>query len=102
MCDHFAVFVIPLNFICNLTLFLKNEFLPFDPWVRGGSADKIFVTMLLHFIISFILMQHDNVLKKFKFDPRVVVGVGSAFKIFSSMLLHFVITFYLICTMNMF
>ena len=47
-------FLISFNFICNLTMFLKNEFLPIDPIPRvaeeegGGSAGKLFATMLLH------------------------------------------------------
>ena len=43
----------------------------------GGSAGKLFATMLLHFVIPINYMQHDHVLKKLNFDlltpsPRVV------------------------------
>ena len=42
-------------------------------WVRGGSAGKIFATVLLHFLIpfnliNFAILQRDHVLKKLIFD----------------------------------
>ena len=46
-----AAFVIPFNLICNMTIFWKFWILTFwpHPWVRGGgSAGKIFATILLH------------------------------------------------------
>ena len=41
----------------------------------GGSAGKIFATMLLHFVIPFF-MQYDLVLKMLIFDPIPKVGAG--------------------------
>ena len=44
----------------------------------GGSAGKIFATMLLHFVIPFF-MQYDLVLKMLNFDlfdPIPMVGGG--------------------------
>ena len=62
----------------------------------GGSAGKMFATMLLLFVIPFnFIMQHNHVLKKLNFDlltpspgaGRGMVG-GSAYKMFATMLLH--------------
>ena len=42
----------------------------------GGSAGKIFATMLLHFVIPFNLMQHDHVnyFYCFKFNKNILTG----------------------------
>ena len=67
-------------------------------WVRGGSAGKIFATVLLHFLIpfnliNFAILQRDHVLKKLIFDLFTPSqgfgrGRGSAGKIIATMLLY--------------
>ena len=51
ICYHFAALVICLNLICIMVMFLKSCILTLRPPVLaggGGSAGKIFPTMLLH------------------------------------------------------
>ena len=83
---HCAAFVI-LYLICNRPCSEKVEFWPFDPiprvrrlWGGGGSAGKIFATILLHSWFSLIWYALWNVLKKLNFNllipsPKATQGV---------------------------
>ena len=99
ICYHVAAFVILFNLICNMTVFWKSQILTYWSHLQGdgegGSAGKIFATMLLHLWFSLIWYATWPCSEKVKFwliDPisRGVGGWGggSAGKIFATMLLH--------------
>ena len=68
----------------------------------GGSAGKIFATMLL--VAAFILFNLIcNMIMTFLAQPKGQgTGMGPVGKIFATMLLHFVIPFNLLCNMTIF
>ena len=58
------------NLMCNMTMFWKSWILTFwPPGSLGGSAGKIFTTMLLHFVIPFNLICIMTIIWKSWIEP---------------------------------
>ena len=85
ICYHVAAFIMPLNLICNKTISVKVKVWPTDRFGRVGVCGKSICYR------DSLYMQHDLVLKKFKFDllnPSPGSGLGGVRQIFATMLLH--------------
>ena len=76
ICYHVAESLILLNLICNLTMFWKSWILTYWPHHQGqglgggGSAGKIFATMLLHSWFSLIWYTTPPCSEKVEFWPQ--------------------------------